>query len=197
LQPAPKSGIIACQTDDHPAIQDGGRLMAPELRDRRFQRWTYILAASACLLVFAGGWVVVSDQTNPVQAQMVDAAEDSGSGILDGMTFSGQVTSNGEPLDVIDKWVFAHGTFESTECSNRCNYPPAPYFVRHVDEAVEFVSESRCLDRNAKIVWRGTIDNATVKGTMTWTQSRWYWTIEKEFGFEGTLSEPATAMAGK
>jgi hypothetical protein len=77
------------------AIQDEGRLMAPELRDRRLRHWTYILAASACLLVFAGGWVVVSDQTNPVQAQMVEAAEDGGSGILDGMTFSGQVTSNG------------------------------------------------------------------------------------------------------
>ena len=158
---------------------------------------TYIVAATVCLMVVAGGWFLASNPTKPVRAQDVEAAQTGGSDILDGMTFSGQVTVNGKLLDVIDKWVFAHGTFESTECSNRCNYPRASYFVRDVGEAVEFVSESRCLDKDAKIVSRGTVDNGTVKGTMTWTFSRWYWSIEKEFEFAGTLTEPTAAIAGE
>lgn len=160
------------------------------------RHWTYISAAIVCLMVVAGGWSLASNATKPDRVQDVEAAQTGGSGILDGMTFSGQVTVNGKLLDVIDKWVFAHGTFESSECSNRCNYPRASYFVRHVGEAVEFVSESHCLDKDAKIVWRGTFDNGTVTGTMTWTVSRWYWSIEKEFEFAGTLTEPTAAVAG-
>jgi hypothetical protein len=32
---------------------------------------------------------------------------------------------------------------------------------------------------------------------MRWTISRWYWTIIKEFEFEGTLSERPASIAGK
>jgi hypothetical protein len=160
------------------------------------RRGAYIVAATVCLLAVAGGWFLVSEPTNPLRAHLVDPAQADGSGILDGLTFSGQVTINGDPLDVIEKWVFAHGAFESSECSLRCNYPRAPYFVRQLGEAIEFISESRCIDKDAKIVWHGTIEHGTAKGTMTWTISRWYWTIEKKFGFEGTLTEQATPIAG-
>jgi hypothetical protein len=147
-------------------------------------------------MVIAGGWFLASNPTKPVRAQDVEAAQTGGSGILDGMTFSGQVTIKGEPLDVIERWVFAHGAFESSECSLRCIYPRAPYFVRQLGEAIEFISESRCIDKDAKIVWQGTIEHGTAKGTMTWTISRWYWTIEKKFRFEGTLTERAASVAG-
>lgn len=160
--------------------------------------WRYIVAAAACLLVLvlAGGWVVMSNPTAQTRAQLVEAAQARGSGSLDGMTFSGQIFVDGEPLDVIDTWVFSQGTFESTECSNRCNYPPAPYYVREVGDAVEFVSELHCLDKDAKIVWRGTIENGRAKGNMTWTANRWYWTIEREFVFEGALTGQAASIAG-
>ena len=158
--------------------------------------WRYIVAAAVCLLVLAGGGVLVSNPTAPTRAQLVDAAQARGSGILDGMTFSGQVSVNGKPLDVIDTWVFAKGAFESAECSNRCNYPRAPYFVRDMGDAIEFISESRCLDKDSQIVWRGTIKDGRAKGTMTWTMSRWYWTIEKQFVFEGTLTNRAASIAG-
>ena len=147
-------------------------------------------------MVAAGGWSFASNSTKPDRAQDVEAAQTGSSGILDGMTFSGQVTVKGEPLDVVERWVFAHGAFESSECSLRCNYPRAPYFVRQLGEAIEFISESRCIDKDAKIVWHGTIEDGTAKGTMTWTISRWYWTIEKKFRFEGTLTERAASAAG-
>ena len=158
--------------------------------------WIYIVAAVVCLLVLAGGGVLVSNPTAPTRAQNVEAAQAGGTGILDGMTFSGQVFVDGEPLDVIDTWIFAQGTFESTECSNRCRYPPAPYYVRKLGDAVEFISESQCLDKDSQIVWHGTIEDGQAKGTMTWTTSRWYWTIEREFVFEGTLTNRAASIAG-
>jgi len=156
----------------------------------------YALAFIVCLLVLAGGWFFAANPTKPGQAQNAEPAQSSGSGVLDGTTFSGKVTVNGKPLDVIEKWVFAHGAFESTECALRCNYPRAPYFVRKLGEGIEFISESHCLDRNAKIVWRGIIDDETVKGTMTWTIVRWYWTIERSFHFEGMLTERAATVSG-
>jgi hypothetical protein len=151
----------------------------------------YALAFIVCLLVLAGGWFLAANPRKSGQTLSAKPAQSSGSGILDGTTFSGKVTINGKKLDVIEKWVFAHGTFESTECALRCNYPRAPYFVRKLGDAIEFISESHCLDKDASIVWRGMVDGGTVKGTMTWTISRWYWTIERSFHFEGTRIERA------
>jgi hypothetical protein len=160
------------------------------------RRRNYALALIVCLLFLAGGWFLAANPTKPGRTQDAQPAQPGNSGVLDRMTFSGKVTVNGKPLDVIEKWVFAHGTFESTECALRCNYPRAPYFVRRLGEAIEFISESHCLDKDAKIVWRGMIDNGTIKGTMTWTISRWYWTIKREFHFEGTLNEQAATVSG-
>lgn len=94
-----------------------------------------------------------------------------------------------------DTLVFANGTFVSTECERRCKYPARPYFIRQVGDRIEFISETRCPDKDAKIVWRGTVDDGTIKGVFTWTTVRWYWTIEKEFSFEGTIVEGATPIA--
>lgn len=112
------------------------------------------------------------------------------------MTFSGDVGPLGKPANVRDLLVFAKGTFVSKECERRCGYPAAPYFVRRVGDTTEFISETRCPDKDATIVWRGTVDDDTIKGVFTWTTSRWYWTIEKEFWFEGTLADGDMPLAG-
>jgi len=156
----------------------------------------YTLMAVVCLLVLAGGWYLAAGPTEAGRSQIPEPANSRSSGTLDGMVFSGKVTSDGKPLDVIEKWIFARGTFESTECALRCKYPRAPYFVRSLGETTEFISESQCLDKDAKIVWRGLVEEGKVKGTMTWTISRWYWTIEKVFHFEGTRTERTATAAG-
>jgi len=154
------------------------------------------LAIGGLLAVLAGGWFVFSPAATPVQAENLKTADVGGSGILDGRTFSAELGPVGKPADVKDTLVFADGTFVSAECEKRCNYPARPYFFRRVGDMIEFVSETECPDKDAKIVWRGTVDDRTIKGVYTWTTVRWYWTIEKEFAFEGTLVEGATPVAG-
>lgn len=151
------------------------------------------LSALVCSLALAGGWIGVVNLTKTVWAQDASPVQSSGSGILDGMTFSGRIVSTGD-IEVADKFVFARGTFESAECSVRCNYPAAPYFTRKLGNATEFVTELHCLDKDATMVWRGTIEKGTIKGNMTWTSERWYWTIEKKFRFNGTLTNQTTPV---
>ena len=142
------------------------------------------LAPFAAVLFLANSWLL-DEQTAFAQKP----SSINGSASLDGMTFSGQIVRDGIPVvDVVDNWVFEHGTFLSTECAVRCNYPRAPYFTRSSGGKTEFMSESRCTDQDAIIVWRGTIDNGTIKGVKRWTVKRWYWTIVKEFEFVGKFT---------
>lgn len=155
----------------------------------------YVLTIGLLIAGLIGGWFVFSQAAKPLQAQKIATAEPSGSGILDGMTFVGELGPVGKPADVKDNLIFANGMFASVECDRRCGYPAGPYFVRHVGDKIEFVSESNCTYKDAKISWRGTIENGTLKGGFTWTSSRWYWTIEKDFWFEGKLVAPTSPAA--
>jgi len=125
-----------------------------------------------------------------------DAAEKVNSGVLDGMTFSGELGPKGQPADVKDTFVFKDGKFISLECEKNCNYPARPYFIRKVGNTIEFISETRCRDKDAKIVWRGIVDGETIKGGFHWTSHRWYWTVEKDFQFEGKLIKGTTPIIG-
>ena len=108
-------------------------------------------------------------------------------GPLDGMVFEGALGPDGEPKDVADSFVFVNGTFVSKECELRCQYPARPYFVRINGDKTEFISETRCPYKDARIVWRGTVEGDRFVGKSTWTVNRWYWTIENTFEFEGKL----------
>lgn len=156
----------------------------------------YLLATGAPIAALAAGWVALSQATQPERGGPAETAERSGSGVLDGMTFSSKLGLAGKPGDVDDRLAFQNGLFVSTECDRRCGYPAQPYFARHVGARIEFVSEARCLYKDATIVWRGAVEGGTIRGTFTWTLDRWYWTIEKEFWFEGRLVEPSAPMVG-
>jgi hypothetical protein len=122
-------------------------------------------------------------------------SEISGSALLDGMTFSSELGPVGKPADVKDTLVFANGTFVSKECDKRCGYPPAPYFVRRVEDGIEFTSESQCLYKDATLTWRGIVENDAIKGRLSWRVDRWYRTIEKDFWFKGTIAAAAPPVA--
>ena len=157
---------------------------------------THLIGLGVLLAGLAGGADVRSQTTRPAQVVRSETLEEvTGSALLDGMTFSGELGPLGKPADVQDTLVFADGTFVSTECDRRCGYPPAPYFVRRVEDKIEFTSESQCLHKDATLVWRGTVDDGTIKGRLRWSAHRWYWTIEKEFWFEGTLVKTAAPVA--
>ena len=117
-------------------------------------------------------------------------------GPLDGMVFEGALGPDGKPKDTADSFVFANGTFVSKECELRCKYPARPYYVRVNGDKTEFISETQCPYKDAKIVWRGTVEGDRIEGKSTWVVKRWYWTVENTFEFEGKLvSSPPAAAA--
>jgi hypothetical protein len=109
------------------------------------------------------------------------------------MTFIGALGPDGKPKDVEDSFVFENGMFVSKECELRCKYPARPYFVRRNGAKTEFISETQCPYKDAKIVWRGTVDGDTIRGKSTWVVKRWYWTVENTFEFEGKLVDQSAS----
>ena len=82
--------------------------------------------------------------------------------------------------------------FISKECERKCGYTEGIYWVRPIDDGVEVLSETPCLESDATIVWRGVVKGDKIEGTFTWTSERWYWTIEKKFWFNGNLVKTNT-----
>ena len=137
-----------------------------------------------CATVFVANALASESSTN--------AAE---SGPLDGMIFEGALGPSGKPKDTADSFVFENGTFVSRECELRCKYPARPYYVRSNGDKTEFISETQCPYKDAKIVWRGTVDGDRIKGKSTWVVRRWYWTVENTFEFEGKLVSDSASTA--
>ena len=144
---------------------------------------TLVVSFVVAVVTLAAGW------TSQMYASDMDAVEMDFNGPLDGMTFVGALGPDGKPKDIPDTFVFENGTFVSKECELNCKYPARPYFVRVNGEKTEFISETQCPYKDAKIVWRGTVEGDTIKGKSTWVVNRWYWTVENTFEFEGKLAD--------
>lgn len=155
-----------------------------------------IIVAGVLLILLASAGILFSLMSPPAVGNQVASVEVAGSEILDGMTFLSVLGPLGKPADVKDTLVFKDGNFFSTECDKKCNYPARPYFIRHAGDKIEFISETRCPYKDAKIVWRGAVQNERIAGVFTWTISRWYWTVEKDFWFSGKLAEQAIPISG-
>lgn len=151
------------------------------------------LAVLAAIVVVS--WFGLSVTSNPVTENMIETTDELGAGPLDGMKFTGELGLPGKPKDIKDSFVFANGMFISKEYELRCKYPASPYFARTNQGMTEFVSESRCPYKDAKIVWRGTIQEGIIKGVSIWTVKRWYRTVEDRFEFEGRLIKQSIPLA--
>ena len=149
-------------------------------------------ALAVCLL---GAWLILPAGTSSLKAEDIDVTQEFGSGVLDGMTFASELGPVGKPADVKDVLVFENGMFVSMECERQCNYPASAYFVRSRGDVTEFISETRCPHKDATIVWRGEVTDGRIKGVATWTTNRWYWTLERDIAFEGTLADPSSPVA--
>lgn len=154
-----------------------------------------VLVASGVSLLIVTALFLYPSATSSTTPMPVDLGKLAGSAPLDGKVFVGQLGPIDSKPDVNDVWEFSKGMFVSKECERRCKYPPRPYYVRTADGKTEFVSETRCPYKDAKLVWRGTVDSGILSGVMTFTVSRWYWTIEKEFAFHGELRERISPVA--
>ncbi len=144
--------------------------------------------------IVAGGTLTLSGPEPPPSPALEATAAMRGRAALDGLTFTSQLGPAGKPFDVNDTLIFDDGLFVSTECEKRCNYPARPYYTRKKGDAIEFFSETRCPDKDAKLVWRGTVDSGSIKGEFIWISSRWYWTFEKTYWFEGVVHEKTSAI---
>lgn len=157
---------------------------------------THLIGSLIILVtIAAGGWSPQMNAAGSDAAENDTTSPESGTGPLDGMKFIGALGPDGKPKDVKDSFVFENGTFVSKECELRCEYPARPYFVRQNGTKTDFISETKCPYKDAKIIWRGTVEGDTIKGKSTWVVKRWYWTVENTFEFEGKLAESSSSTA--
>jgi len=157
--------------------------------------WRKIQLACAAVLIGAlvcMAWARAGDMSPAAAPAQEPAGTHS---VLDGRSFVGEIGPVGEAAFTKDVWEFRDGTFVSKECQERCGYPRSPYWVRFQEDAVQFRSKSTCPDTEATIVWKGVVKGDRIEGTFTWTRERWYWTVQKDFWFEGRLVKPAVAMS--
>ena len=150
---------------------------------------------SIAVFALATGFTISGATNSSSSVNSTSIEEKMIPGPLDGMTFTGALGPDGEPKDTPDSFVFENGTFVSKECELRCKYPARPYFIRTNGNRTEFISETECPYKDAKIIWRGSVEGDTIKGKSTWVVKRWYWTIENTFEFEGKLVKNPASKA--
>ena len=145
---------------------------------------------------------LVLSATLPQLANSQDNArlETSAVNPLDGMHFAAGIIREGDeqaqkrPLE--DMLLFEDGNFSSVVCK-RYNFESAPYWIRREGDRIHFLAELSS-PTDGKMVWKGTIQEGKLSGTMRWTRKRWYWTIDAEHNIRGELSgstEPVPAPA--
>ena len=163
--------------------------------DNEMQRFGAISAVLLSIVLALTSALQIAKASEASSHSTTQDTKESIEGPLDGLTFRGALGPDGKPKDIADTFVFENGTFVSKECELRCKYPARPYFVRTNGSKIEFISETQCPYKDAKIVWRGTVEGDRIKGKSSWVVKRWYWTVEDTFEFEGKLVEKGPASA--
>ena len=162
---------------------------------KEMQRFEAIFAIFLGVVLSLASGLQISAANEDSSISFPQGAAEAVPGPLDGLTFLGAVGPDGKPKDIPDTFVFENGTFISKECELQCKYPARPYFVRINGSKTEFISETQCPYKDARIVWRGTVEGDQIKGKSTWIVKRWYWTVENTFEFEGKLTAKSLTSA--
>jgi hypothetical protein len=116
-------------------------------------------------------------------------AQSAGAGPLDGFRYSAWIVCDdgsraaSEPL--VDTLLFERGEFSSAICV-RYNFKPSEYWVRQDGEAIEFLAELNS-PTDGRMIWRGTVRNGELEGTMRWIRKRWYRTLDVTHTIHGTV----------
>ena len=145
--------------------------------------------ASLVALVFSLPASFVYGQTGNSEPGSIQVTDSIPMSFLEGKSFSGKLGLTGEPALNDDLLVFRDGMFISERCQQLCGYTVGQYWTRSTEGGVQVRAETPCLTSDAIIVWNGTVKGDAIEGTFTWTSKRWYWTIVKEFWFNGKLVE--------
>lgn len=138
-----------------------------------------------------GGRVLVRVLLLVVVAQQAESSDNPGPsptlGPLDGMHFVGDFGPEGGPGDLKEALYFDDGKFWSKNCIP-CGFPPKPYWVRFVDDDIHFHGTLESSERG-RFRYEGVISGKQLSVRINWRRERWYWTIDRDFWFEGTLAE--------
>ncbi len=108
-------------------------------------------------------------------------------GRLDGMRFVGMFGPDGQPGGKQDVLYFGDGQFWSAICVP-CGFAPANYWVRSVGDAIHFRGEMGSPERGM-FRYTGVVRGKHLTAKINWRRDRWYWTVDRDFKFEGTLSD--------
>ncbi len=116
----------------------------------------------------------------------------AGPGPLDGMVFAGLVGPESAP-DFDEELLFNEGLMWSKTCVP-CGYQPSVYWVRRVGDAIHFTSELKSASGSV-FHYEGVVDGERAEVAVRWTKSRWYWTIDRDLVFKGTLVPARSPIA--
>jgi hypothetical protein len=108
------------------------------------------------------------------------------SGTLDGNDFAGVLKSADGSIVLDDTLHFRGGYFWSAGCV-RCGFLPGEYWTRRTPDAFEFRGVLGSSERGL-FTYEGRIENGVVHAEINWKRVRWYWTVERQYVFDGELS---------
>lgn len=104
---------------------------------------------------------------------------------LDGLQFVGRTGEKGKAEHHKDTITFGKGMFRSLDCEN-WGFGAGTYIVEKKGGAYHFKSTLTSPGRG-KLEWTGKIVGDQAVAAFRWTHERWYWTIKRDYWFEGTL----------
>jgi len=104
-------------------------------------------------------------------------------GRLDGLRFIGTFAPEGENAGRKDTLLFSDGHFWSAICVP-CGFTPGVYWVRDVGDAIHFRGQMESPERGT-FTFIGVVRDGQVSAKIHWRKERWYWSLERDFRFEG------------
>jgi hypothetical protein len=119
----------------------------------------------------------------------------SASGALDGLSFRGMFGPLDGSSDRADVLHFRDGHFWSKNCVP-CGFSPGRYKSWPTDEGVRFEGILTSPDRG-RFHYSGAVRDGRVFARLKWRKERWYWTIDKDFRFEGVRAERSASVSAK
>lgn len=112
-------------------------------------------------------------------------------GRFDGMVFAGRLRSIDGSVDLPDTLQFADGHFWSGGCVE-CSFLPGAYLARDLVGGLEFDGLLKSGARG-QFTYRGRLEGNGLRAEISWKRQRWYWTMERDYVFEGKLVSDGVA----
>ena len=145
------------------------------------------VAFIALALILVALWPIraeVSEQT----ARSVEASH-----ALDGQSFKGMFGPPDGSSDRADELHFRDGRFWSKNCVP-CGFLPGPYRAWVTAEGTRFEGVLQSPERG-RFLYQGLVKDGKVYARLNWRKERWYWTIDKDFRFEGVRAERSATVS--